>query len=139
MPTGDEEMPKKTDLMGLGMPYQLAARMATEPLIATAAGGTRASATVIGGTQYLVCFNNSNSGAGAVLPAIGGDVGCLMGDDFIVNNQIVGGMTVYAPAGMAISMAGALASGSGGVALSSHTSSTFYPVSASTWIGVVGS
>ena len=131
-------MPKKTDLMGLGMPYQLAARLATEPLVATAAGGTRASATAIGGVQYLTCFNNSNSGAGAVLPVLGGDLGCLMGDDFIVNNQIVGGMTLYAPAGMAISMGGSLASGSGGVALSSHTTATFYPVSSSTWVGVQG-
>ena len=131
-------MPKKSDLMGLGMSSQLSARLATEPVVATAAGSTRASATSIGGTQFLTCFNSSNSGAGAVLPSIGGD-GCLMGDDFIINNQIVGGMTLYAPAGMAISMGGSLASGSGGVALSSHTSATLYPVTSSTWIGVAGS
>jgi hypothetical protein len=131
-------MPKKVDLMGLGLPPLLAERMATEPTIAVAQGGTRASASIIGRSQYLTCFNASNSGAGAVLPVLGGDQGALLGDDFIINNQITGGMTLYAPTGFAISMAGALASGSGGVALSSHTTTTLYPVSASTWIGVQG-
>jgi hypothetical protein len=138
MPTGDEKMPKKSDLMGLGMPAHLAARLATEPTVATASGASRASATSINGTQYLTCLNASNSGAGVVLPVLGGD-GCLLGDDFIINNQIVGGITLYAPTGMAISMSGSLASGTGGVAISSHTTVTLYPVSASTWVGVTGS
>jgi hypothetical protein len=130
-------MASKVNLMNLGLPYALANRLATEPVIATAQGGTRASAATIGGTQFLTCYNASNSGAGAVLPVLGGD-GCLLGDDFIINNQIVGGMTIYAPTGFAISMAGSLQSGSGGVALNSHTTTTLFPVTASTWIGVVG-
>ena len=123
--------------MGLGMPAPLARRMATEPVVASAIGGTRASATQIGGDQYLTMFVLGTGSGGCVLPSVGGD-GCLLGDDFIINNQIAGGLYVYAPAGTTIDMAGQNQSGSSGVNLSSHTTATFYPISATTWVGVQG-
>ena len=128
-------MPKKSDLMGLGMPPLLARRMATEPTVATSSGSTRASATTIAGDQYLTYVTGSNSGAGLVLPSVGGD-GCCLGDDVIINNQIAP-LTIYAPAGCQISMSSNLASGSGGVALASHSSATFYPLTTSLWMGLV--
>jgi hypothetical protein len=137
-------MARKSDLMGLGENPFLAALQATDPtgsVNLTAVGASRASAYQIGGVQYLTSFSASNSGAGAALPAVGGATGCLLGGDFIINNQIVGGMTVYGPAGSSISggSGGALVSGSAGVSLSSHTTATFYPISASTWVCVAGS
>jgi hypothetical protein len=126
------------DWMGLGVSPFVAMRQDMTPNILTAQGGSRASATVIGRTMYLTAFTASNSGAGAVLPGLGGDSGALLGDTFTTNNQIAGGITMYAPAGTSISLGGTLQSGSGGVSLNSHTTCSFYPISASTWIGQQG-
>ena len=124
--------------MGLGMPPFLAQRMATEPVIASAAGGTRASATAIGGSQYLTSFVLGTGSGGCVLPSVGGDNGALLGDDFVINNIIAGGLYVYAPTGCSISINGSYSSGSGGFNLSSHTTATFFPVTSTTWVGVMG-
>ena len=129
---------KKSDLMGLGVPPLRAERLGNEAYTVTAQGATRASATVLGRSQYLNTVTATNSGAGVVLPGLGGDNGCLIGDDFIINNQVAGGITLYAPTGTTISMLGSAQSGSGGVALSSHTTATLYPVTVTTWIGCVG-
>jgi hypothetical protein len=134
-------MARVIDLMGLNIPANQARIQANDPsnsINLTAVGGTAASAFVIGGAQYLTSFTASNAGAGALLPPVGGFTGCLLGDDFIVNNQIVGGVHVYGPVGSSISFNGSFVSGSAGCSLSSHTTAAFYPISASTWICIQG-
>lgn len=136
-------MAQKQDLMGLGLPAPLARRLATQPVTVTGVGATRASAFQIAGDAYLISITSSNSGTGTVLPTVGGDpaagAGALLGDDFIINCQIVGGCTLYGPTGTSISMNGANASGSGAVTLNSHTTTTFYPITSTSWLGVQGS
>jgi hypothetical protein len=137
-------MATKANLMGLGESPFLAAIQATDPTSSTsltAVGGSAASAYQIGPQQFITQFTASNSGAGARLPAVGGSNGCLLGDDFIVNNQITGGLTVYGPPGSEISggSSGALVSGSGGVTVAVHTTATFYPMTVSQWVCVAGS
>jgi len=130
-------MPKKSDLMGLGMPVFLAQRMATEPSLVTAAGVTRASATPINGDQYLVVMIGSNAGGGFQLPSIGGQNGCLLGDDFTIN-ALYATASLYPGPGCTISIgAGSYSTGTA-VPIELHTASSFYPVTATQWIGVKG-
>ena len=122
--------------MGLGMPPFLAERLATEPTTVSAQGSTRASAYIIGRSQFLISITGSNSGGGLLLPPIGGDTGCDLGDDFIINNQIAP-VTIYGVTGTSISIGASNGSGSGGFALASHQSVTLYPITATTWIGLL--
>jgi len=130
-------MAKKADLMGLGMPIFLAQRMATEPSVVTAAGATRASATVLGGDQYLVCVTGTNGGVGVQLPQVGGSNGCLLGDGFTING-LYATASVYPGSGVTISIGAASYSTGTGVPVEINTATTFYPITATQWIGVRG-
>lgn len=130
-------MAKKTDLMGLGMPVFLAQRMAAEPTLVTGAGASRASATPLGGDQYLVVMIGSNGGGGFQLPQVGGQNGCLLGDDFVIN-ALYDNAAVYPGPGMTISIAGGSYSTGTAVPVTQHTAISFYPVTATQWIGVKG-
>jgi hypothetical protein len=130
-------MARKTDLMGMGVAPQLARRTATDPQTVTAQGGTLASALALGGDQYFVSVIATNGGAGLLLPAVGGDNGALLGDDFIINNQITASITVFGPAGSTISISGNNISGSAGFGMSTHKSVTVWPITASSWLGIV--
>ena len=130
-------MAKKSDLMGLGMPVFLSQRMATEPSQVTAAGATRASATVLGGDQYLVCVTGTNGGVGLQLPQVGGSNGCLLGDDFIIN-ALNATASVYPGSGVTISVGAASYSTGTGVVVELHTATTFYPITSTQWIGLKG-
>jgi hypothetical protein len=133
-------MAKKSDLMGLGLPVFLARRMADEPSTAYASGATLASATQLGGDQYLVVVTSaSGTNASVALPAVGGDTGCLLGDSFTINNQYTAGILIFAQTGTSLSIAGAITSGSTGISVTAHTAVTFYPITATSWIGVKGS
>lgn len=128
------------DLMGLGVPAEQARRQSTTPTFVTGVGASQASAFQIGGDQYLVVVTASSaSGNGVSLPSIGGLSGCYLGDDFIINNQAGGSLTVYAPSGFSISISGSLTTGATGVTVSAHTTTAFYPLSTSTWLGLHGS
>ncbi len=131
-------MAKKTDLMGLGMPFALADRLATDPSTITGGGGSIGSATAIGGDQYLVSVTASTGSTnGVVLPSIGGANGCLLGDDFIINNQTASSVIVYAAgATTTISQGGSNTSGTTGISVSVHKSMTLYPITASSWLGI---
>jgi hypothetical protein len=136
-------MAKKADLMGLGMPHLIARRMATEPVIIVGEGTTVTTATPIAGDQYLSCVTTSaGSGRnGVLLPAVGGDNGCLLGDDFIINAQTGTSVIVYAantPGGCAVSISqgAALTTGTTGVSVSVHRTMTLYPITVTTWLGL---
>jgi hypothetical protein len=132
-------MAQVKDLTGLGMTPALANRIGRTPAIATSSGAARGSATSIGGDQHLTVVTGSNSGGGMCLPSVGGDNGACLGDEFVINNMIAP-ITLYAPAGCSIygGSANTVASGSGGVAIASISTAVFYPVSATTWVGVIG-
>jgi hypothetical protein len=130
-------MATKANLMGMGVSPLLARRQATDPQTITAAGGSLASATGIGGDNYFVSVIASNTGAGLLLPQVGTDNGALLGDDYIINNQLTASITVFGPVGSTISISGVNVSGSAGFGLSTHKSVTLYPITASSWLGIV--
>lgn len=141
-------MAKKSDLMGLGMPPGLANRIAQEPAVINSQGASLASATQLGGTQFLVSVTGSNSGSGVALPAIGGEgigQGALLGDDFIINNQLGATICVYAntatgaSTSATISISGTNITGSTGVSIASQKTATFYPITATSWLGLLSS
>src|SRR5215467_13828147 len=118
-------MATKANLMGLGVNAFQAQRFATDPTLVFASGASTASATAIGGSQYLtVVTTTSAAGSGIALPQVGTDNGALLGDDFIINNQVASSITVFGPAGTTLSIAGVNNSLSTGVGLSTHKSIT---------------
>ena len=130
-----------SDLMGLGMPSHLARREASggspTSLQVAAAGTTFSNATALGGQQYLVSVNSGTGGL--ILPAVGGDNGCLLGDAFVVNNATGSGITLYAQSGSTISSNGSNAAASIGVSVGVHAAVTVYPVTSTQWIALRGS
>jgi hypothetical protein len=131
-------MAKASDLTGLGLPPALSRILAMEPVVASAAGGSRASATAIGGAQHLTTFVLGTGSGGCLLPTAGGDGGGNLGDPYVINNQIAGGLYIYAATGTTISMNASNASGSSGINISSNTTAILWPITTTTWIGVVG-
>jgi len=129
-----------SDLMGLGMPSHLARREASggsaSSLQIAAAGSSFTNATALGGQQYLVSVNSGTGGI--ILPAVGGDNGCLLGDAFVVNNATASGITLYAQSGSTISSNGSNAAASVGASVGPHTAGTAYPVTATQWVWVRG-
>lgn len=78
-----------SDLMGLGMPPILAAKISQGgigPLTITAAGTTYATSTKIGSEQSLVGCSNGNNTLSLGLPPVGGDSGASIGDEFVIAN-----------------------------------------------------
>jgi len=130
-------MATKANLMGMGVGPILARRQATDPQTITAQGGSLASAQQIGGDNYFVSVIASNSGAGLQLPGVGGDNGALLGDDYIINNQLTASITIFGPTGSTISVSGNNISGSAGFGLSTHKSVTLWPITSSSWLGIV--
>ena len=130
-------MATKANLLGMGVGPILARRQATDPVTAVAVGSTFASAFQLGGDQYFVTFTSTSAGQGSVgLPAVGGDNGALLGDDFLINNQTGATMEVFCPAGTSISISGANQSLSTGISLTNHCSLTLYPITSSSWMGI---
>ena len=137
------------DLMGLGISPLQAAHTAsggTGPLtlgISTVAAGLT-GATSIGAYQFCVSIiaTGTTSTCGVKLPPVGSDNGCLLADDFIINNAGATTMQVFTPVGT---------SGNGSILISCngsnnsfqivpvHTSLAVFPVSTTQWIGVRGS
>lgn len=128
------------DLMGLGLPGHLAARLAsggTGPLtIAPTASSSYANALKIKTAQFVVSASDAGGGLAIGLPAVGGDNGALLGDDYVINNAGTTTMTVWASSGITISCAG---SNNSRVDLPYNTAIAFYPISTSQWAAVKGS
>ena len=129
-------MAKKADLMGLGVPYAQANIQATEPTTASVFGITFASAFQVGGQQYLISAFSGTAGSFIQLPAVGGFTGCLLGDDFIINNQIGSTLVVCAASGVFFSIANASITGTTGFSMSNHRTATFYSLSSTAWLGI---
>lgn len=131
-------MTLSSDLTGLGVSPLLAARTATAgvgPITIVAAGATFASAPRIQCTQFLVS-NTTGGGLSVALPAVGGDNGALLGDDFIINNASTASLNVFCSSGVSISVGGTNTSST---VMTSHTTLQAYPVSTTQWIGILGS
>lgn len=132
-------MAKKSDLMGLGLNFNLARVLATEPSTMSVVGSSQASAAQIGGDQYLVSITATATGNYANLPNVGGASGCYLGDDFLINNQTAGSVVITASAGVNFSVGGASTVGTTGVSIATHTATAFYPITATSWLGLKGS
>ena len=98
---------------------------------------------MLGGNQYLISLTSVTSGGGVKLPPVGGSTGCLLGDDFIVNNQGANTVIVYAATNGStsptISFSGSNTAGTTGVSISAHKSGTFYSLTTSSWMGLLSS
>jgi len=136
-------MALSSDLMGLGVNPLQAARTATGgtgPLTITPAGTSFATSTKIGCTQFLVTSTGA-AGACLGLPAIGGDNGALIADDYIINNQGTATLQVFASTSVLISVNGTISSR---VSMTTHTTMTLYPTTAvlatgtANWVGTLG-
>lgn len=128
-----------SDLMGFGLPDKLAIQIASAgngPLTITAAGSAFSSATRIQAHQYLVSCTNTTGANGLSLPVVGGDQGCLLGDDFIINNAGTTSLQVFASSGVVISSGGTNTSQT---TIAQHTTMTLYPITSSQWVAVKGS
>jgi hypothetical protein len=127
-----------SDLMGLGVSPLIAAKTASAgigPVTIVAAGGTFGSATRIQCTQYLVS-NSTGGGLAVALPAVGGDNGAFLGDDFVINNATTASLNVFCSSGVTISVSG---SNTSSTVMTSHTTMTCYPITTTQWVGVKGS
>ncbi len=128
-----------SDLMGLGNPPLLSAITAQGgigPLTVAAAGSAFASATRIQIHQYVVSCSNGDGTLALSLPAVGGDAGCLLADDFVINNAGTTSLNVYASSGVSISVAGGNTTKT---TIALHTTMTLFPVTTTQWIAVKGS
>jgi len=134
-------MATKSNLMGLGVAHLQAAVQATEPTTGIGSGASIGDALAIGGNQYLLSLTSVTSGGGVKLPPLGGSTGCLLGDDFIINNQGANTVIVYAAtngsAAPNFSFSGSSINGSLGVSIASHKSATFYCITSTSWLGLL--
>lgn len=127
------------DLMGLGMPANLALQVAvggSGPLTIIAAGSAFSSSTKILANQTMVACTTADSTKGIGLPTVGGDNGCLLADEFTVGN--VNGtdcLKVFASSGVTICTGG---SNTSSTALGVNTTMTLYPISTTLWIANKG-
>lgn len=131
-------MARVLDLMGLGLPALLAARMGEDVILATAAGTSVGTATQLGASQSAILVISSNAGSGIKLPPIGGDPGCLLGDDFTITNVQGATIAIYAAnnaAGSAVSLIGngATIAGTTGVSLLTAWQISLQAITVSTW------
>lgn len=129
-----------SDLMGFGLPPLLSEHIASGgngPLSITAAGSAFSSATRIQANQYVVSCTNANGTNGLSLPVVGGDGGCLLADDFVVNNANgSNALNLFSSSGVAISVGGTNTSST---TIASHTTMTLYAITTTQWVGVKGS
>lgn len=135
-------MARPQDLMALGLPHFLAARVGMNVQLVTCGGGSAASATQIPGRQGIYYVNASNSGSGVKLPLVGGEGvsgGACLADAFTVANIFGATIQIYADnnaAGSVVTFFGVGVSTAGtvGVSLGTGKMTTFFPITVSTWI-----
>lgn len=132
-------MPTKQDLMGLSLPYSLAAILGVTPTAPTVAGSTVGSATQIGGRDYLVAPITGTSGL--ALPQVGGDTGILLGSPMAIANLTAAAIVIFAAnnalgSAVTLLMNGTSAAGTTGMSLLSGHVALLWPVTVSTWAGI---
>ena len=125
------------NLLGLGMPAALAARIAsggTGPVAVTAKGSSLSTGAQLGGKQFVTYVTGS---AGWVsLPPVGGDFGPEVADDFVIHNALSAGasLTVGIPAGVTINISGTAYTGS--YTLVTLKTLTMWVQSSTQWFGI---
>lgn len=134
------------DYMNLGVSSPLARRLpgtGTLPVATSVGGSSSGSAVGIGGNNYKVFITASNTGSGALLPQVGGQLsasaGALLGDEFWITNGLSATIAIYAAntaAGSAVTLYGQAASvaGTTGVSIGTGQTGIFTPFTASTWL-----
>lgn len=128
--------------MGLGVSPLQAAHSAsggTGPLFAGAQAGTvsaPSASTRIGAFQFVLSVSNGVSTGGLTLPPVGSDNGCLLADDFIINNAGTTTIYLFGSSGVLLSVGG---SNTSWTQIGVHTVMTLYPLTTTQWIGVKGS
>jgi len=128
------------DLMGLGENPLAAARMAgggSGPVTLACAGTNAATATQIGGTQFMVYVNSGPAAGGVQLPANGGIGGPLIYDNFVVHNGLGTTMTVYPPTGVTLNVGGSNVTSANGFSLTTlKTLSIWTGPTTTQWFGL---
>ena len=123
------------NLMGLGLPAALAARIAsggTGPVNVTASANP---GPTIGGKQFVVYVG---AGSGWVtLPKVGGsDMAPEVADDFVIHNGLTTNLTIGIPTGVTVNIAAANLTGN--FTLTTVQTITMWVVSATQWFGIKG-
>lgn len=124
------------NLMGLGTPAPLAARLAnggTGPVIIAAKGSSLSTGTQIQGKQF-VTYIGSGSGW-AALPTVGGsDMAPEIADDFVIHNGIATNVTVGIPTGVTVNIGGVNCTGN--FTITPAKTFTGWVVSTTQWFGI---
>lgn len=128
-------MATKANLMGLGMPHHLAARVGRTPILCTAAGSSISTGTVLGATEYDPVVATGTGGI--VLRSPASAEGPLMGDEFYVTNITAASISLWIRNAV-MYVNGVSVSGSLGLSVGVGQSCIARPISASTWT-VIGS
>lgn len=135
-------MATRNNLMAFGMNPLLAQRTGINPVNTSVSGATLASANRIGWDQYFTLITASATGSGLCLPPVGGEPssgvmrGSLLGDQFRIANMLQAAIVVYASNSATFICAGTSASGDTGISIGTAQMAIFYPVTATTWIGI---
>lgn len=121
-----------TDLMGLGLPGRLAARVAvggTGPLLIVGAGTTYATGTLIKKEQRFVYANTSAAGSVVSLPVVSGD--CLLSDMYVINNSGTDSIIVFGSSGVIVSAGDSTSK----ISVQPTKTLVVFPVTTALWVG----
>lgn len=136
-------MATATNLMAVGFSSQQARMLGSTPNTITGEGTTATTATPLAKDSPIVQVTASaGSGRnGVLLPQVGGDAGCLLGDDFVINNNAGTSVIVYAANSLAGSVVTIFASGASivgttGYSVSVQKTACLWPITSSVWIGI---
>jgi hypothetical protein len=125
------------DLMGLGMPSQLARLLGTTPVQVSAAGTSVGDAPVIGvDRKCTILIAGTSSASGAAIGTVGADSGPLLGDEIWVSNVVGGNITIYAKNNAQFMINGLTTSGGTGITLTSSQSVFLKVLTASVIAGI---
>lgn len=129
------------DLLGLGIPGPVAARLAnggSGPTQTTATAGGAGGAALINAEQYVV-FISAGTG-GVILPSpitATGKEGPLIYDDYVIHNGIAPTVTVYPPVGVTMNIGGIAYTQGAPFALATLKTLTLYTGPTTTqWFGI---
>ena len=129
-------MATKENLMGLGVPHHLAARLGRTPVLATAQGTTIADGRISGGEEYDIAVATGTGGIVLRSPASVG--GYLLGDEIWVANLTASSISLFIRNGVSVVVDGTSVSGSLGVSVGTCQICIAKPITASTWV-IIGS
>ena len=129
-------MARNIDLMGLGMPPFLANSMGVTPFVTTVTGNAAGSAQTVGNGQELVVV--TATATGNYLALLAGATGALLGDAITVCNLSSSAVVVTTPTNTVLYGGGVSATGVTGISVSSGAFMTFWPATASVWVGLKG-